>query len=185
MTQPAPVPTPPPGDPAPAPTEPAAPSAPAEDKPLGPAGERALATEREARKALEKQLAELAPHRGRPGQKPHRRPGRVATGRHAGGAPRLRRPAARRVPGRTGRAPHPGAGPVAGRPRWPARPGPRGADRRGPHGGRLPQGHLAGALEARSDSTTHLDRRAGAGRAPDPLKGAVSYGWHFRARYHL
>lgn len=61
MTQPAPVPTPPPGDPAPVPTEPTTPPAPADDKPLGPAGERALATEREARKALEKQLAELAP----------------------------------------------------------------------------------------------------------------------------
>jgi hypothetical protein len=62
MTQPAPVPTPPPGDPAPVPTPPPtpAPTEPA-DKPLGPAGERALATEREARKALEKQIAEYAP----------------------------------------------------------------------------------------------------------------------------
>jgi len=64
MTQPAPVPTPPPGDPAPAPTDPT-PTQPAtpepDDKPLGPSGERALAAEREARKALEKQLAELAP----------------------------------------------------------------------------------------------------------------------------
>lgn len=56
---------PPPGDPAPAPTSPPAPTpgqpAPTDDKPLGPAGEKALATEREARKALEKQLAALAP----------------------------------------------------------------------------------------------------------------------------
>ncbi|PWR08582.1 hypothetical protein DKT68_15310 [Micromonospora acroterricola] len=34
-----------------------------EDKPLGPGGEKALAAEREARKSLEKQLAELAPLR--------------------------------------------------------------------------------------------------------------------------
>ena len=67
MTQPAPTPTPaPPGDPAPAPTDPTPtpaqpPADPAADKPLGPAGERALAAERDARKALEKQLAELAP----------------------------------------------------------------------------------------------------------------------------
>lgn len=68
MTQPAPTPTPPtPGDPAPAPTDPTAPAPtpapadPAGDKPLGPAGERALAAEREARKTLERQLAELAP----------------------------------------------------------------------------------------------------------------------------
>lgn len=66
MTQPAPTPTaPPPGDPAPAPTETPAPEAtPApkpEEQPLGPAGQKALAAEREARKALEKQLAELAP----------------------------------------------------------------------------------------------------------------------------
>lgn len=64
MTQPAPVPTPPPGDPAPTPTPPPTPAPPAdppEDKPLGPAGERALAAEREARKALERQLAELSP----------------------------------------------------------------------------------------------------------------------------
>lgn len=62
MTQPAPVPTPPPGDPAPAPTGPTPqPTDPPEDRPLGPAGERALAAERDARKALEKQLAELAP----------------------------------------------------------------------------------------------------------------------------
>lgn len=67
MTQPAPVPTPPPGDPAPAPTNPTptptpapAPADPA-DKPLGPAGERALAAEREERKKLQQQLAELAP----------------------------------------------------------------------------------------------------------------------------
>jgi hypothetical protein len=68
MTQPAPIPTPPPGDPVPAPTSPPAPNPappadPPEDKPLGPAGERALAAEREARKALERQLAELSPLR--------------------------------------------------------------------------------------------------------------------------
>lgn len=40
----------------PAPVQPPAP-APVDDRPLGPAGERALAAEREARKALEKQLA--------------------------------------------------------------------------------------------------------------------------------
>lgn len=61
MTQPAPVPTPPPGDPAPAPTDPTPTPPPTDDKPLGPAGERALAAEREARKALEKQIAEYAP----------------------------------------------------------------------------------------------------------------------------
>jgi hypothetical protein len=64
MTQPAPTPTPaPPGDPAPAPapTGPAPTGTPPDDKPLGPGGERALAAEREARKALEKQLADLAP----------------------------------------------------------------------------------------------------------------------------
>ena len=63
MTQPAPNPMPPPGDPAPAPTDPkpTPPADPPEDKPLGPAGERALAAEREARKALEKQIAEFAP----------------------------------------------------------------------------------------------------------------------------
>lgn len=74
MTQPAPVPTAPPGDPAQPPTTPPAPNPapqpaptqpagdpPADDKPLGPAGERALAAERDARKALEKQIAELAP----------------------------------------------------------------------------------------------------------------------------
>lgn len=60
MTQPAPAPTPPPGDPAPVPPTPPTP-APEGEKPLGPAGEKALATEREARKALEKQLAALAP----------------------------------------------------------------------------------------------------------------------------
>lgn len=68
MTQPT---NPTPGDPAPSnePTnQPAAqpaqppPGDPA-DKPLGPAGEKALREEREARKALEKQLAELAPLR--------------------------------------------------------------------------------------------------------------------------
>ncbi len=57
----------PPGDPAPNPTTlPADPPPPADppkpdDKPLGPGGEKALQAEREARKALEKQLAELAP----------------------------------------------------------------------------------------------------------------------------
>lgn len=66
MTQPAPVPTPPPGDPAPTPTDPAPkpsvdPAADPADKPLGPAGEKAFREEREARKALEKQLAALAP----------------------------------------------------------------------------------------------------------------------------
>lgn len=67
MTQP----TPTPGDPAPTPT--AAPPTPQpaptptpgdpapDDKPLGPGGEKALAAEREARKALEKQIAALAP----------------------------------------------------------------------------------------------------------------------------
>jgi hypothetical protein len=53
-------------DPPAPPADPAAPPAPpqppaAVDVPLGPAGERALAAEREARKGLEKQLAELAP----------------------------------------------------------------------------------------------------------------------------
>jgi hypothetical protein len=68
MTQPVqtdPTPTPPAGatPPAPAPTTDTAPPAtpPAEDKPLGPAGQKALAEEREARKALEKQVAALAP----------------------------------------------------------------------------------------------------------------------------
>lgn len=63
MTQPAPVPTPPPGDPAPVPTPPTPPADPAPDgdKPLGPAGEKAFREEREARKALEKQIAALAP----------------------------------------------------------------------------------------------------------------------------
>jgi hypothetical protein len=64
-----PVPTPPPGSPAPtpAPTNPPAPTD-AGDQPLGPPGQKALAeeraalaAERETRKALEKQLAELAP----------------------------------------------------------------------------------------------------------------------------
>lgn len=66
MTQP--QPTPPPGDPAPVPTPPANPAPtppegdpPQADKPLGPAGERALQAERDARKALEKQIAALAP----------------------------------------------------------------------------------------------------------------------------
>lgn len=69
MTQPDPT-TPPPGDPATPPTTPPAnpPAAPPpadlpkpDDKPLGPGGEKALREEREARKALEKQLADLAP----------------------------------------------------------------------------------------------------------------------------
>jgi hypothetical protein len=53
----------PPAPPAPTPPGPPAPPAepPVDDKPLGPAGEKALAAEREARKALEKRLAELAP----------------------------------------------------------------------------------------------------------------------------
>lgn len=72
----APTPTPPAGDPqATPPTTPPAPPAPqppaaasppagdppADDKPLGPNGEKALAAEREARKALEKQIQALAP----------------------------------------------------------------------------------------------------------------------------
>jgi hypothetical protein len=64
MTQPAPVPTPPPGDPAPAPTDPAptpAPADPPADQPLGPAGIKALQAERKAREELEKKLAALAP----------------------------------------------------------------------------------------------------------------------------
>jgi hypothetical protein len=64
MTQPAPVPMPPPGDPVPVPTPPPTPPAdPASDgdRPLGPAGEKAFREEREARKALEKQIAALAP----------------------------------------------------------------------------------------------------------------------------
>lgn len=58
MTEPAPSTEPTPGDPAPAPTPP--PAEPAE-QPLGPAGKKALDAERDARKALEKQLADLAP----------------------------------------------------------------------------------------------------------------------------
>lgn len=61
MTQPVEPPTPPPAGatpPAPAPTtDPPA----TDDKPLGPAGQKALAAEREARQALEKQVAALAP----------------------------------------------------------------------------------------------------------------------------
>lgn len=50
-------PAPPPATPpTPPPAEPAA-----DDKPLGPAGQKALAAEREARQALEKQVAALAP----------------------------------------------------------------------------------------------------------------------------
>jgi hypothetical protein len=59
MTAPTPPTEPTPGDPAPATTEPAT-TEPAE-QPLGPAGKKALDAEREARKALEKQLADLAP----------------------------------------------------------------------------------------------------------------------------
>ena len=50
---------PPPADPASPPAPPTDP--PAGDKPLGPGGEKALREEREARKALEKKLAALAP----------------------------------------------------------------------------------------------------------------------------
>jgi hypothetical protein len=57
MTQPAPPPPPHPA-PTPAPIPPASDPA---DQPLGPAGQKALAAERDARKALERQLAELAP----------------------------------------------------------------------------------------------------------------------------
>lgn len=60
MTQPAPTPA-PPGDPAQVPPTPTPPGDPPEERPLGPGGEKALAAEREARKGLEKQLAELAP----------------------------------------------------------------------------------------------------------------------------
>lgn len=63
-----PVPTPPPTPPvvpSPAPSGtpavPTPPDTPPADQPLGPAGERALAAEREERKALAKQLADLAP----------------------------------------------------------------------------------------------------------------------------
>jgi hypothetical protein len=82
MTQPAPTPVQPiPGDPAPALANPApapppglAPAAPApvDDKPLGPGGEKALAAEREARKALEKKFAPLEQFLGAltGGQKP-------------------------------------------------------------------------------------------------------------------
>lgn len=57
------------GDPAPPPPpaadppagDPPAPTDPPADKPLGPGGEKALQAEREARKALEKQIAALAP----------------------------------------------------------------------------------------------------------------------------
>lgn len=69
MTQSAPAP--PPGDPAPTPpltpvpapppTPPAPADPPSTDEPLGPAGKKALDEERAARKALEKQVAELAP----------------------------------------------------------------------------------------------------------------------------
>lgn len=71
MTQPNPT-TPPSGDPTsttnpteppanPAPTPPAGDPPKDGDKPLGPAGERALREERDARKALERKLAALAP----------------------------------------------------------------------------------------------------------------------------
>lgn len=69
MTQPVPVPTPPAPLPAPPPTPAPAdppsapptpvPAPPPDDRPLGPAGEKALAAERDARKALEKKLAPL------------------------------------------------------------------------------------------------------------------------------
>lgn len=55
-TTPPPAPAPPAGQPAPAAGDP-----PKDDKPLGPNGEKALAAEREARKALEKQIQALAP----------------------------------------------------------------------------------------------------------------------------
>lgn len=60
MTNPDPT---PPGDPATPPVPPTDPTPPTppDDKPLGPAGERALAAEREARKALEREVAKLAP----------------------------------------------------------------------------------------------------------------------------
>jgi hypothetical protein len=60
MTQPVPVPE-PPAEPTSSTTAPANPATHAldQDKPLGPAGERALAAEREARKALEKKFAPL------------------------------------------------------------------------------------------------------------------------------
>lgn len=62
MTQPTPVPTPPPGEPAPVPTPPPAPKETADgDKPLGPAGEKALNAERARVKELERQMAELSP----------------------------------------------------------------------------------------------------------------------------
>lgn len=61
MTAPVPSTEPTPGDPVPATTEPAT-AEPAE-QPLGPAGKKALDAEREARKALERQLADLAPLR--------------------------------------------------------------------------------------------------------------------------
>lgn len=65
MTQPTPTEpttTPPTGVTPPAPTtDPTPPAQPADDKPLGPAGQKALETEREARKALEKEMAALRP----------------------------------------------------------------------------------------------------------------------------
>lgn len=67
MTAPTPAPAPetkpaePTGATPPAPTPAPPKPKPDDDKPLGPAGEKALAAEREARKALEKQIAELAP----------------------------------------------------------------------------------------------------------------------------
>lgn len=72
MTQPTSTPTVPPGDPAPTPAPPAPappgptpapgdPAPPADDRPLGPAGENALRQEREARRALEREMAALAP----------------------------------------------------------------------------------------------------------------------------
>lgn len=62
MTQPVEPPTTPPaGATPPAPAPPTDPPPAADDKPLGPAGQKALAAEREARQALEKQVAALAP----------------------------------------------------------------------------------------------------------------------------
>ncbi|GAB3817684.1 hypothetical protein [Micromonospora zhanjiangensis] len=60
---PAPTPPTPPADPAPVPpaNPPADPPPKPDDKPLGPGGEKALREEREARKALEKRIAALAP----------------------------------------------------------------------------------------------------------------------------
>lgn len=64
MTQPTPTPAPAPpipDDPAPASADPPTASSSTDDQPLGQTGQRALVAERDARKALERQLAELAP----------------------------------------------------------------------------------------------------------------------------